>query len=465
MIKIPRIILAGDRSSAGKTTISVGIMALLKEKGRIVQPYKVGLDYIDPSYHSMITGKQGENLDGYLMSNKAVTESFVHSAEGADIAVIEGVRGLYEGLESLSDVGSTAQIAKILKAPVILIVDAQSITRSTAAIVKGYKDFDRNVNLRGVILNKIGSERHAEKARMAIEKYTKVEVLGAIPRTNAMKLTMRHLGLIPAREGASRVDGFGAKLERIEQTISENLNIDRIAEIAAEAPPIRNFKPGIFVRGADAGVKIGVAMDESFNFYYKDNLDLLELKGAELVYFSPVHDREIPEVDGLIIGGGYPEIFAAELAANESMRQSVKEASAKGMPIYAECGGLMYLMRSLETEDERRHDMAGVFEGTAAMKHVRTIGYVAGRFSRDTPIGQEDAMFKGHEFHHSLITDLSPDARFAYRLDRGTGISSGMDGLIKDNTLAAYTHLHAASYLTFAGKFVESCAVYKEKGT
>jgi cobyrinic acid a,c-diamide synthase len=464
MIKIPRIILAGDRSSAGKTTISVGIMALLREKGRSVQPYKVGLDYIDPSYHSMISGKQGENLDGFLMSDKAVTEAFVHSAQGADIAVIEGVRGLYEGLESLSDVGSTAQIAKILKAPVILIVDAQSITRSAAAIVKGYKEFDRSVNIRGVILNKIGSERHAEKARMAIEKYTGIEVLGAIPRTNAMKLTMRHLGLIPAREGASRVDGFEAKLEKIEETISENLNIDRIAAIAAEAPPIKTTRPGIFIKGNDAGVKIGVAMDESFNFYYKDNLDLLELKRAELVYFSPVHDRKLPEVDGLVIGGGYPEIFAAELAANEGMRTSIREASAQGMPIYAECGGLMYLMKQLETEDGRRHDMAGVFEGIAAMKHVRTIGYIAGRFAMDTPIGQEDGMFKGHEFHHSLITDVPYNARFAYRLDRGTGISNGLDGMMKDNTLGSYTHLHAASYVPFAAKLVESCAVFKEKG-
>ena len=464
MSKIPRIVLAGDRSSAGKTTISVGIMALLREKGRVVQPYKVGLDYIDPSYHSMITGRQGENLDGYLMPDRAVIEAFAHSAEGADIAVIEGVRGLYEGLESLSDVGSTAQIAKTLKAPVVLIVDAQSITRSTAAIVKGYREFDRGVNLRGVILNKIGSERHAEKARMAIEKYTRVEVLGAIPRTNAMKLTMRHLGLIPAREGASRVDGFGAKLEKIEETIRDHLDVDRIAAIAAEAPPIKKIRPGVFVRGGDAGVKIGVALDEAFNFYYKDNLDLLALKGAEIVYFSPVHDRRLPEVDGLVIGGGYPEIFAAELAANGDMRRSVKEMSAQGMPIYAECGGLMYLMEALETEDGRRHEMAGVFEGAAAMEHVRTIGYVAGRFAADTPIGQEGALFRGHEFHHSLITGLPPNARYAYRLDRGTGISRGLDGLLKDNTLASYTHLHAASYLPFAGKFVESCAVYKDHG-
>ncbi|CAJ37157.1 Ni-sirohydrochlorin a,c-diamide synthase [Methanocella arvoryzae] len=464
MIKIPRVILAGDRSSAGKTTISVGIMALLKEQGKTVQPFKVGLDYIDPSYHSMITGKQGGNLDGYLMSDKAIAEAFVHSSEGSDISIIEGVRGLYEGLESLSDVGSTAQIAKVLKTPVILIVDAQSITRSTAAIVKGYRDFDRGVNIRGVILNKIGSERHAEKARMAIEKYTGVEVLGAIPRSNSMKLTMRHLGLIPAREGASRVEGFDSKLEKIKETIRDNLNLKRIVEIAAGAPPLREPKPDIFVRKNPGGVRIGLALDEAFNFYYKDNIDLLQCRGAEIVHFSPVNDAGIPEVDGLIIGGGYPEVFAAELAQNEAMRKSIFEASRRGMPIYAECGGLMYLMKSLETEDGSRHDMAGVFEGVASMKHVRTIGYVSGRFAMDTPIGQEGALFKGHEFHHSVITDLASNARFACRLDRGTGIHNGLDGIMSDNTLATYTHLHAASYVPFSGKFVESCAVYHEKG-
>jgi len=464
MKKIPRVILAGDRSSAGKTTISVGIMALLKEQGLTVQPFKVGLDYIDPSYHSMITGNMGGNLDGYLMSDRAVVETFVHSSGSADIAVIEGVRGLYEGLESLSDVGSTAQIAKILRTPVILIVDAQSITRSTAAIVKGYREFDRGVNLRGVILNKIGSDRHADKARMAIEKYTGIEVLGAIPRSNAMKLTMRHLGSVPAREGASKVEGFDAKIEKIKESIRDNLNLKRIVEIAGEAPQIREQKPEIFTSGETCGVRIGVALDEAFNFYYKDNIDLLQCKGAEIVHFSPVHDKTIPEVDGLIIGGGYPEIFASELADNGAMRRSIYEASRRGMPIYAECGGLMYLMRSLDVEDGSRYAMAGVFEGVASMKHARTIGYVMGRFGTDTPIGQEGALFKGHEFHHSAITDLPPGTKFACRLDRGTGICNGLDGIISQNTLASYTHLHAASYVPMSGKFVESCAVYREKG-
>ncbi|MCD1295974.1 Ni-sirohydrochlorin a,c-diamide synthase [Methanocella sp. CWC-04] len=462
MINTPRIILAGDRSSAGKTTISVGIMSLLCEKGYGVQPFKVGLDYIDPSYHSLVTNRIGGNLDGFLMTDKAIIEAFEHSSKDSDIAVIEGVRGLYEGLESLSDVGSTAQIAKILKSPVIMIVDAQSITRSTAAIVKGYCEFDKNVNIRGVILNKIGSDRHAEKAKLAIEKYTGIEVLGSIPRNKSMNLTMRHLGLIPAREGASRVEDFDAKLSKIKSVIKDHVNIDRILEIAKESPRLKSPKSDIFTREKDAGIKVGVALDESFNFYYKDNIDLLRLKGAEVVNFSPLHDDKIPEVDGLIIGGGYPEIFAKELSDNEPMRKSILEASKRGMPIYGECGGLMYLTGGLECEDGKCYDMVGAVDGKASMKHIRTISYVMGRFEKDTPIGKEGTMFKGHEFHHSVITDLPFDAKFAYRMDRGIGIKDGMDGLIKNNTLASYTHLHAASYTSFAKKFIESCIIYKE---
>ncbi|AFC98840.1 cobyrinic acid a,c-diamide synthase [Methanocella conradii HZ254] len=463
MMTMPRIILAGDRSSAGKTTISTGLMSILHESGLKVQPFKVGLDYIDPSYHSLVTGRQGENLDGFLMSGEAIVEAFQHSAEGADIAIIEGVRGLYEGLEAVSDVGSTAQIAKILKAPVILVVDAQSITRSTAAIVKGYKDFDKGINFKGVILNKVGSERHAEKARTAIEKYTGVEVLGAIPRNKGMSLTMRHLGLIPAREGASRVGDFEARISKIKAIIKEHVNIDRLVEIAKAAPRLKARKQSIFIKENDAGVRIGVALDEAFNFYYKDNVDLLTLKGAEVVYFSPLHDREIPDVDGLMIGGGYPEFFAGELSDNSSMRKSIAEASANGMPIYAECGGMMYLVRALEDENGKRYDMVGAMDGVASMKHIRHIGYVAGQFEKDTPIGAKGSFFKGHEFHYSIITDIPPDAKFAYRMDRGIGIKDGMDGMMVNNTLGSYTHLHAASYVPFAKKFVESCVEYKEQ--
>ena len=462
-MNMPRIILAGDRSSAGKTTISTGVMSILHDRGLKVQPFKVGLDYIDPSYHSMVTCRQGENLDGFLMNDQAIIEAFEHSAKDADVAIIEGVRGLYEGLESLSDTGSTAQIAKILKAPVILVVDAQSITRSTAAIVKGYKDFDKGVSIKGVILNKVGSERHAEKARLAIEKYTGVEVLGAIPRNKGMSLTMRHLGLIPAREGASRVDGFEDRINKIKAIIKENVNVDRIMEIAKGAPRLKTGKVSIFTKEKSAGIRIGVALDEAFNFYYKDNVDLLSLKGAEIAYFSPVHDREIPEVDGLILGGGYPEFYPGELSDNGSMRKSIAEASAKGMPIYAECGGMMYLTRALEDPDGKRYDMVGVMDGVASMKHIRTIGYVVGQFEKDTPIGSKGNFFKGHEFHYSVLTEVSPEAKFAYRMDRGIGIKDGLDGMLVNNTLGSYTHLHAASYLPFAKNFVDACVEYKEQ--
>ncbi len=461
MMTMPRLILAGDRSSAGKTTISTGVMSLLHERGLKVQPFKVGLDYIDPSYHSLVTGRQGENLDGFLMGEQAIVEAFQHSAEGADVAVIEGVRGLYEGLDALSDIGSTAQIAKILKAPVILVIDAQSITRSTAAIVKGYKDFDRGVSVKGVILNKVGSDRHAEKARLAIEKYTGVEVLGAIPRNKGMSLTMRHLGLIPAREGASRVDDFEARIAKIKAIIGEHVSVDRLLEIARKAPKLKAGKQSIFIKEKDMGVRIGVALDEAFNFYYKDNVELLKLKGADVVYFSPLHDRSIPEVDGLILGGGYPEFFARELAGNASMRESIAEASRAGMPIYGECGGMMYLTKALEDEGGKRHDMVGAFDGIASMKHVRHIGYVVGQFEKDTPIGEKGAFFKGHEFHYSVITDVPDGVKFAYRMDRGIGIKDGMDGMLVNNTLGTYTHLHAASYVPFARSFVEACAGYK----
>ncbi|HTY92045.1 MAG TPA: Ni-sirohydrochlorin a,c-diamide synthase [Methanocella sp.] len=461
MMTIPRLILAGDRSSAGKTTISTGVMSLLYERGLKVQPFKVGLDYIDPSYHSLVTHRQSENLDGFLMSEPAIVEAFQHSAEGSDVAIIEGVRGLYEGLEALSDIGSTAQIAKILNAPVVLVLDAQSITRSTAAIVKGYKDFDKRINFKGVILNKVGSDRHAEKATAAIQKYTGVEVLGAIPRNKGMSLTMRHLGLIPAREGASMVDDFGVRIDKIKAIVQEHVNIDRLLEIAKSAPKLKTGRQSIFKQEKPTGARIGVAMDEAFNFYYKDNVDLLQLKGAEVVYFSPLHDREIPDVDGLILGGGYPEFFARELSENASMRKSIADASASGMPIYAECGGMMYLTGTLEDEKGKRFDMVGAFGGVASMKHIRHIGYVLGQLEKDTPIGVKGTFFKGHEFHYSVLTDVPPDAKFAYRMDRGIGIKDGLDGMLVNNTLGSYTHLHAASYVPFARNFVDACVEYK----
>lgn len=470
MLDIPRILIAGDRSSAGKTTISIGIMSVLRDRGYKVQPFKVGLDFIDPSYHTEVTGRYSRNLDGYLMSGDALHEVYSHAVEGADIAIIEGVRGLYEGLSATSDIGSTAQIAKLLDCPVILVINARSITRSTAALVSGYKSFDPEVNILGVILNNIGSKRHAEKAREAIETYTGTPVIGEIPRNDSMKISMRHLGLIPALEGRRRLADFDENLVKIKNIIREGIDIDRLLSLASQAKPLTATQENIF-KPAFAGnnVRIGVALDEAFNFYYRDNLDLLELSGAELVYFSPVNDSVLPKVDGLYIGGGYPELFARELENNESMRLAVRQASAEGLPIYAECGGLMYLTQEIKTDvsgtgkhimaemEGGTFRMAGALPGRTLMGHKRVVSYNVGSFVIDNIIGKAGTSFIGHEFHHSEIVDIPDDAEFAIKLERGTGIKGELDGILVENTMAAYAHLHAASYSGFAGCFVEFC--------
>jgi len=479
---IPRVLISADRSSSGKTTISMGLMAALVSRGYKVQPFKVALDYIDPSYHTEITGRFCRNLDGYLMDENGILDVYAHACEvgdRADIAIIEGVRGLYEGFESLSDLGSTAQIAKILKCPVILIINARSITRSSAALVNGYKNFDPDVEIAGVILNNIGSRRHSEKAKEAIEYYTGIPVIGIIPRDPSMQISMRHLGLIPALEGRRRLGdgGFEERLRGIEEIIDKGIDVDRFLKIAKTAKSLELPEDSIFSSTPDAGKgkpRIGVALDEAFNFYYRDNIDLLELAGAEIVYFSPVKDSRLPEVDGLYIGGGYPELFAAELEANESMRSDIKKASAEGMPIYAECGGLMYLTEKISTGvpgkgtyhdasmPESTYSMVGALPGHTIMGQTRVVSYNIGTLERDCIIGKKGNSFKGHEFHHSEIREIPDDAEFAISLSRGTGIKGDRDGLISANTLGSYAHLHGAAYRELAGSLVEAARKFRD---
>ncbi len=480
---IPRILISADRSSSGKTTISIGLMASLVSRGYKVQPFKVALDYIDSSYHTEITGRFCRNLDGYLMNKDEILDIYTHACEAegkTDIAIIEGVRGLYEGFESLSDLGSTAQIAKILNCPVILVINAQGITRSSAALVNGYKNFDLDVKIAGVILNNIGSRRHAEKAKEAIEYYTDISVLGVLPRDPAMQISMRHLGLMPALEGRRRLgDGvFEARLMGIEEIISEGIDVDRILKIASSAKPLKISKNTIFASTfieRKCKPKIGVAMDEAFNFYYRDNIDLLKLAGAEIVYFSPVKDPALPEVDGLYIGGGYPELFAAELEANESMRWDIKKASSEGMPIYAECGGLMYLTKKISTGipgigtyhdasvPESTYSMVGALPGHTIMGQTRVVSYNIGTLERDCLIGKKGNSFKGHEFHHSEIMEIPDTAEFAITLSRGTGIKNDRDGLISQNTLGSYAHLHGVAYRELVSTIVEAAKKFKER--
>lgn len=475
---IPRVLLAADRSSSGKTTITAGLLAALKTRGYNVQPFKVALDYIDPSYHSEITGRRARNLDGYLMGEDGVLDVFAHACEvdgKAELAVIEGVRGLFEGLESIGDMGSTAQIAKMLKCPVILIINARSITRSAAALVNGYKDFDPDVNIVGVILNNIGGMRHAKKAKEAVEHFTKLPVLGIIPRDNAMQISMRHLGLVPAIEERRRVNDLDERLAAIEKRVSEGIDIDKLIEIAQQVQPLKTTENTIFIPRKLESERpvIGIALDEAFNFYYHNNLELLELAGAKIEYFSPIHDERLPEIDGLYLGGGYPELYAAELEANESMREDIRKASENGLPIYGECGGLMYLTERITTGvkgkgtyhmaqmPENTHEMVGALPGHSLMGHKRVVSYNIGQLDEDTVIGSKGNSFIGHEFHHSEVIEIPDDAEFAIKLSRGTGIRDGWDGLVRNNTLGAYAHLEAASYKEFAASFVDSAIRYR----
>ncbi len=450
----PRILIAGDRSSSGKTTIVAGLLSALCGKGQKVQPFKVAMDYIDPSYHTWITGRSCRNLDGYLMTQAAVMEIYNHAAESADIAVIEGVRGLYEGYDG--DLGSTAQIAKMLHVPVIFVVDARSITRSAAAIVKGYMDFDPQVQFKGVILNKVGSERHAQKAIKEIERYAGVEVVGVIRRNEEMHLAMRHLGLVPVLEGKTRHEGFPERVDKIRQIVEEGLNLDRIQEIAKEAQPLPEVETDLYRQNAlGQGLRIGVARDEAFNFYYRDNLELMELAGAKVVPFSPVHDSALPDVDGIYIGGGYPELYARELSENAGMRRALERAHERDLPIFAECGGLMYLGREIEWDGEKR-EMVGLVPGKTRRGKVRVVSYVHGAFARDCALGKAGEAIMGHEFHHSEML-MDENVKYAIRLERGTGIKDGWDGMCEGNLVASYTHIHSASFRGFPANFIKAC--------
>lgn len=455
----PRILIAGDRSSSGKTTIVAGLLSALRGRGLLVQPFKVAMDYIDPSYHTWITGRNCRNLDGCLMSEASIREIYSHAANKADIAVIEGVRGLYEGYDG--DIGSTAQIAKLLKTPVIFVVDARSITRSCAALVKGYMDFDPQVQFMGVILNKVGSERHAQKAIAEIKRYAGVEVVGVIRRNEEMHLAMRHLGLVPVLEGKTRHEGFAERVDRIRRIVEDSLDIDRILDIARTAEPLPEVEPELYKENSlGEGLKIGVARDEAFNFYYRDNLEMMELAGAEVVPFSPVHDRSLPDLDGIYIGGGYPELYGKELSENSGMKSALERAHDRDLPIYAECGGLMYLGREIEW-DGSRHEMVGLVPGKSRQGNVRVVSYVHGQIVEDCPLGPKGTPIMGHEFHHSEML-MDENVRYAVRLGRGTGIKDGWDGLREGNMIASYTHVHSASFRGFPRDFLRACKKRKE---
>jgi cobyrinic acid a,c-diamide synthase len=451
------LLITGDRSGSGKTSITLALAALMS-KNRCVQTFKVGMDYIDPSYLAAVSGRPCRNLDSFTLSDPQIRQVFEYGCRGADIALVEGVRGLYEGADALTDIGSTASVAKTLSLPVVLVVSAQSITRSAAAIVRGFQAFDPDISIAGVILNNVKGGPHTKKASTAIEHYCGVPVVGAIPRIEEMHLTMRHLGLVPYREGSVRGD-FASRIATITERIGAHVDLSLLQSLMREIPA-SSKKKTIFDKKPATDVRIGIALDEAFNFYYADLFDILPALGADVVPFSPVHDR-LPEADGYMIGGGYPELFIQELEANEQMKDAVRNVSHNGIPVYAECGGLMYLTERMVLKKgwqgavrDSAFDMCGIFHGETRMPAHRVVSYVEGTSAAGSPVGS--AAFRGHEFHYSDVV-LDKKTKYAYCLSRGIGIRDNLDGALRDRTLGSYTHLHPLGSIRMMRNFVNAC--------
>ncbi|MCK9581625.1 MAG: cobyrinate a,c-diamide synthase [Methanoregula sp.] len=441
MILIPRIVIAGTHSGCGKTTVASGIMAALTARGLNVQPFKVGPDFIDPSHHSRICGRESRNLDPFMMGEDGCLETFARASAGADIAVIEGVMGMYDGVDG-TDMCSTAHVACILKSPVILVVDVKGMSRSVHALISGFRAFDPSVNLAGVIVNRIGSPRHREM----IESAGTIRSFGWIPRNDSIGLASRHLGLVMAHESDS--------LKTAGAVIEEHADLDGMIAASHSAPPLTVPIPA--TASLNPTIRVGIAWDRAFCFYYPDNFDRLREAGAELVFFSPLTEH-LPDVDAVYIGGGYPELHLPALEFSPCT-QELKQKVQQDLPVYAECGGLIYLARELQAEKTYR--MAGVLSADAEMtKRIQGLGYVKGSIFSDVTILASGTQFAGHEFHYSrLLPDT--DVRYAMKLTRGRGIDAGNDGIMAGTALAGYTHAYFSK--TMALGLIESARRYQK---
>jgi len=445
-LPIPRIVLAGTHSGVGKTTIASGLMLAYKNRGLRVQGYKVGPDYIDPGYHQLATGIPSRNLDLKLTPREVLRELFTRSATKADLAVIEGVMGLYDGSGSTTE-GSTADVAKTISAPVILVVDAKAMAASCAAMVKGFAAMDPKLNLAGVILNRVGSDTHAELLREAIKNYTGLPVLGTVG-ASPLTLPERHLGLLPTwenREAKAIVEAAAGMVKE--------LDLEEILRIAYNAPAIIQ-NTSFFPREPVHRVPIGLALDQAFNFYYQDGLEYLEALGAELVPFSPLSSTCLPKgIGGLIVGGGFPEMFPQELSDNRPLLTEIKKAYSAGLPIYAECGGYMYLAEELMDLDGKCFPMVGLFPGKATMQpRLSGLGYRQGITLRDSPLGPAGTLLCGHEFHYSTMT---PSPQPFLKL-KGRGKET-FDGYASSTIAASYLHTHWAGIDKPARSFLRAC--------
>ena len=453
-----RVIIAGTASGTGKTTLTLGLMAAFMQEGRIVQGFKCGPDYIDPSYHTAITGRPSRNLDSWMLDRTALNETLEKGSRGADISVVEGVMGLYDGKNPLSDQGSTADISMITKTPVILVVDCSASARSAAAVIHGFQSFNQNVNIAGVIANKVGSAKHYELVKFAVDQMCGIPMAGYVLNHSDMKMPERHLGLIPSIEQG----GLPAFFQKMGEYISGTVDLARIYELAAAAES-PDFIEAPLKSLPDKNVTIAVAKDAAFNFYYPENLELLEENGAELVYFSPLAGERVPSgVHGLYLGGGFPEVYAEELAAQGTARMSVRQAVECGMPTVAECGGLMYLCDTLQTSDGKEHAMAGVIRGKTEMKEkLQAIGYREASGSADNFLLAVDEQLRGHEFHYSVFHSDAPHLP-AYHMMASSADTD--EGVLQHNVTAGYTHFHFLSNQRAAYNWIQACEKWKING-
>lgn len=447
-MKIPRIVLAGASSGVGKTSITCSIIYAFQKQGYSVQPFKVGPDYIDPSYLSSISKNETFNLDVWLMGKNQLLSSFVSNSK-SDVSVIEGVMGFYDGFGGNSNYASTHHVASITKSPVILILDASKTARSIAATSLGFQKFHKNSRISGIILNKIGSRKHENLCRQALQK-TKLPIVGVIPKDPLLNLESRHLGLFSTLENKTLYH----KIKKISKIISKRLDISKILELAKNTSHLPKISKPNYKKPK---ITIAVALDTSFNFYYQNNLEALRREGASLKFFSPVNDKKIPQCDGLYIGGGFPEILGSKLAKNQTMKKLIKNLAEDNLPIYAECGGLMYLTKSIFSEN-KKYKMVGVFDAETFMTKKMTLNYTKGKITRSL-ISEKQHIIQGHEFHYSKLDSVSSDSKFAYELEIGDGIKNHKDGLLQYNSLASYGHLYFDSS-NYAENFVKNCIKY-----
>lgn len=458
LLQKPVIVIAGTTSGVGKTTVSMGIMHKLAECGYMVQPFKIGPDFIDPCYHTFVTGRQSRNLDLWLMGKKGVLECFDRNSWDADLSVIEGVMGLFDGISGKRNFGSTAHISKILDASVILVVDAAKTSHSIAAMILGYTKLDPRLNVAGIIINNVASQKHSSMILEALSIQVKKKLLGIIYRNEEIRSVERYLGLIPPIEIKGKAKNA---ILNCAKYVADQINLDSILSLKSSK---RNQSTSyrLLKDEREPVCKVAVAFDESFNFYYYDNLSSLRKNGVSLVFFSPIKDRSIPNnVDGLLIGGGFPEILAQRLEINNSMKKSIHKSIVDGMPTLAECGGLMYLTKAINDnrrKNQGRYSMVGIFDTETSMTNRVTIGYTQAQGSGE--LMGRISNIHGHEFHYSELVNISSDSQFSFDMQRGRGINGKYDGLTFNTCVASYMHLHFAD-TRILGRILDRCIKYK----